>query len=123
MNIEELKHALGVEISQIQLDINSLYGSNSESLERRAMLTRLQVLITVRKALMEVKTAMTLIQLYSLNTNWSLDTVITVYDPNSTNTPSDMTVRKALNRYATCEIAFFRDDRIYLYYVYHKEVK
>lgn len=57
MNIEELKHALGVEISQIQLDINSLYGSNSESLERRAMLTRLQVLITVRKALMEVKTA------------------------------------------------------------------
>lgn len=123
MNIEELKHALGVEISQIQLDINSLYGSNSESLERRAMLTRLQVLITVRKALMEVKTAMTLIQLYSLNANWSLDTVITVYDPNSTNTPSDMTVRKALNRYATREIAFFRDDRIYLYYVYHKEVK
>ena len=123
MNIEELKHALGVEISQIKLDINSLYGSNSESLERRAMLTRLQVLITVRKALMEVKTAMTLRQLYSININWTLDTVITVYNRNSTNTLSKMTVRQALNLYATREIAFFRDDRIYLYYVDHKEVK
>lgn len=63
MNIEEFKHALGVEISQTQLDINSLYGINSESLGRRDMMTRLHVLIAVRKALMEVKTAMTLRQL------------------------------------------------------------
>lgn len=123
MNLEELKHALSVEISQIQLDINSLYGSNSVSLESRDMLTRLQVLTTVRKALMEVKTAMTLRQLYSINANWTLDTVITVYNRNSTNTLSKMTVRQALNLYATREIAFFRDDRIYLYYVDHKEVK
>lgn len=122
MNIEEFKHALGVEISQTQLDINSLYGINSESLGRRDMMTRLHVLIAVRKALMEVKTAMTLRQLYSLNANWSLDTVITVYDPNSTNTPLDMPVCKALNRYATREIVFFRDNRIYLCVV-HKEVK
>ena len=66
---------------------------------------------------------MTLRQLYSININWTLDTVITVYNRNSTNTLSKMTVRQALNLYATREIAFFRDDRIYLYYVEHKEVK
>lgn len=64
---------------------------------------------------------MTLRQLYSLNANWSLDTVITVYDPNST-TQLDMPVFKALNRYATREIVFFRDNRIYLC-VDHKEVE
>ena len=66
---------------------------------------------------------MTLRQLYSININWTLDTVITVYNRNSTNTPSKMTVRQALNLYATREIAFFRDERIYLYHVDHKEVK
>lgn len=123
MNLEEFKHALGVEISHTQLDINSLYGINSESLGRRDMVTRLHVLTMVRKALMEVNTVMTLRQLYSLNANWSLDTVVTVYDPNSTNTPSVMTARKALNQYGTREIAFFRDNRIYLYNLVHKEVK
>ena len=123
MNLEEFKHALGVEISHTQLDINSLYGINSESLGRRDMVTRLHVLTMVRKALMEVNTVMTLRQLYSLNANWSLDTVVTVYDPNSTNTPSVMTARKALNQYGTREIAFFRENRIYLYNLVHKEVK
>lgn len=113
MNLEEFKHVLGVEISQTQLDINSMYGTNSELLGRRDMVTRLHVLTMVRKALMEVNTAMTLRQLYSLNANWSLDTVVIVYDPNSTNTPSVMTARKALNQYGTREIAFFRDNRIY----------
>lgn len=123
MNLEEFKHVLGVEISQTQLDINSMYGTNSELLGRRDMVTRLHVLTMVRKALMEVNTVMTLRQLYSLNANWSLDTVVTVYDPNSTNTPSVMTARKALNQYGTREIAFFRDNRIYLYNLVHKEVK
>jgi hypothetical protein len=66
---------------------------------------------------------MTLRQLFSINLNWTLDTVITVYSLNPTNTLSEMTVRQALNLYATCEISFFRDDRIYLYYVDHEEVK
>lgn len=123
MNLEEFKHVLGVEISHTQLDINSLYGINSESLGRRDMVTRLHVLTMVRKALMEVNTVMTLRQLYSLNANWSLDTAVTVYDPNSTNTPSVMTARKALNQYGTREIAFFRDNRIYLYNLVHKEVE
>lgn len=123
MNLEEFKHVLGVEISQTQLDINSMYGTNSELLGRRDMVTRLHVLTMVRKVLMEVNTVMTLIQLYSLNANWSLDTVVTVYDPNSTNTPSVMTARKALNQYGTREIAFFIDNRIYLYNLVHKEVK
>lgn len=57
---------------------------------------------------------MTLRQLYSININWTLDTVITVYNRNSTNTLSKMTVRQALNLYDTREIAFFRDNRIYL---------
>nr|DAD63861.1 MAG TPA: hypothetical protein [Caudoviricetes sp.] len=87
------------------------------------MLTRLYVLITIRKALMEVESAMTLRQLYSLNANWSLDTLVTIYDPNSRITPSVMTVRKALNKYSTRGIAFFRDNRIYLHNVVHKEVK
>lgn len=66
---------------------------------------------------------MTLRQLYSININWTLDTVITVYNRNSTNTLPKMTVRQALNLYATREIAFFRDNRIYLYNVVHKEVE
>ena len=66
---------------------------------------------------------MTLIKLYSLNANWALDTLVTVYDPNSTNTPSVMTARKALNKYSTREIAFFRGNRIYLCTVVHKEVE
>ena len=66
---------------------------------------------------------MTLIQIYSLNGNWSLDTVVTVYDPNSRITPSVMTARKALNRYGTRGIAFFRGNRIYLCTVVHKEVE
>ena len=66
---------------------------------------------------------MTLIQLYSLNANWSLDTLVTIYNPNSTNAPSVMAARKALNQYGTREIAFFRDNRIYLHNVVHKEVE
>ena len=66
---------------------------------------------------------MTLRQLYSLNANWSLDTLVTIYNPNSSNDPSVMTVRKALNQYGTREIAFFRDNRIYLHNVVHKEVE
>lgn len=112
MNLEEFKHVLGVEISQTQLDINSMYGTNSESLGRRDMVTRLHVLTMVRKALMEVNTAMTLRQLYSLNANWSLDTLVTIYDPNSRNTPAVMTARKALNKHSTREIAFFRGNII-----------
>lgn len=66
---------------------------------------------------------MTLRQLYSLNANWSLDTLVTIYNPNSTNAPSVMTARKALNQYGTREIAFFRGNRIYLHNVVHKEVE
>lgn len=66
---------------------------------------------------------MTLLKLYSLNANWSLDTLVTIYDPNSANAPAVMTVRKALNKHCTREIAFFRGNRIYLCTVVHKEVK
>lgn len=66
---------------------------------------------------------MTLLKLYSLNASWSLDTLVTIYDTNSTNTPASMTARKALNKYSTREIAFFRGNRIYLCTVVHKEVK
>ena len=66
---------------------------------------------------------MTLIKLYSLNGNWALDTLITIYDQNSRITPVVMTARKALSQYGTREIAFFRGNRIYLCTVVHKEVK
>lgn len=58
---------------------------------------------------------MTLRELYSANSKWSLDTVVKVHDPDSIDTPSVMTVRKALNRYCTREItSFFIDNTIYL---------
>ena len=66
---------------------------------------------------------MMLTQLYSVNANWTLDTVITVYDTGPINTPLSMTIRKAIERYGTREIAFFRDNSVYLYYLDHKEVK
>lgn len=66
---------------------------------------------------------MTVRELYSANAKWSLDTVVKVHDPDSIDTPSVITVRKALNLYATREIAFFRDNRIYLHNVVHKEVE
>lgn len=66
---------------------------------------------------------MMLTQLYSVNANWTLDTVITVYDTGPINTPLSMTIRKAIERYGTREIAFFRDNSVYLYYLDYKEVK
>lgn len=58
---------------------------------------------------------MTVTQLYSVNANWTLETVITVHDMASRSTPLTMTIRKAIERYDTREIAFFRDNRVYLY--------
>lgn len=58
---------------------------------------------------------MMLTQLYSVNANWTLETVITVHDMGLRNTPLTMTIRKAIERYGTREIAFFRDNRVYLY--------
>mgnify|MGYP005856853207 CR=1 FL=1 len=58
---------------------------------------------------------MTLLKLYSVNANWTLETVITVHDMGSRSTPLTMTIRKAIERYDTREIAFFRDNRVYLY--------
>lgn len=66
---------------------------------------------------------MMLTQLYSVNANWTLDTVITVHDTRPINTPLSMTIHKAIERYGTREIAFFRDNTVYLYYLDHKEVK
>ena len=58
---------------------------------------------------------MTVRELYSANSKWTLDTVVKVHDPDSTNSPSVITVRKALNRYCEREItSFFIDNTIYL---------
>lgn len=61
------------------------------------------------------KNEMTVRELYSANSKWTLDTVVKVHDPDSTNSPSVMTARNALNRYSAREItSFFIDNTIYL---------
>lgn len=58
---------------------------------------------------------MTVRELYYANPKWTLDTFVKVHDPDSTDTPSVITVRKALERYYAREItSFFIDNTIYL---------
>lgn len=49
MNIEELKQVLDTKIKQTQVDVNSIYKNNSESFSTYEKITRLTVLIQLRK--------------------------------------------------------------------------